>query len=121
MAGRFRDCFAILEVSDLQRSLRFYRGLLGFDLTYSFPSEEEPQFVALEVDGGGLGLAAADGPVESASTAIWVYTDDVDAAVADLRSAGVRVIAEPADQPWGERVASLADPDGYVVHIGARG
>jgi lactoylglutathione lyase len=50
-----------------------------------------------------------------------VYTDDVDAAVADLRSAGVRVIAEPADQPWGERVASLADPDGYVVHIGARG
>jgi hypothetical protein len=40
--SRFRDCFAILEVSDLQRSLPFYRGLIGFDLTYSFPSEEEP-------------------------------------------------------------------------------
>jgi uncharacterized glyoxalase superfamily protein PhnB len=29
------------------------------------------------------------------------------------------VIAEPADQPWGERLASVADPDGYVVHLGA--
>jgi uncharacterized glyoxalase superfamily protein PhnB len=28
------------------------------------------------------------------------------------------VIAEPADQTFGERVASLADPDGYVIHIG---
>lgn len=24
-----------------------------------------------------------------------------------------------ADQPWDERVASVADPDGYAVHIGA--
>ena len=28
-------------------------------------------------------------------------------------------MAAPADQPWGERVASVADPDGYVVHLGA--
>jgi lactoylglutathione lyase len=36
-----------------------------------------------------------------------------------LRGAGVPVVAEPADQPWGERVASVRDPDGYTVHIGA--
>ena len=54
-----------------------------------------------------------------ASTSIWLYTDDVDVAVAELREAGVTIVAEPADQPWGERVASVADPDGYVVHIGA--
>jgi len=43
----------------------------------------------------------------------------VDAAVADLPGAGVQVVAEPADQSSGERVASVADPDGFVVHIGA--
>jgi lactoylglutathione lyase len=43
------------------------------------------------------------------------------AAVADLRQAGVRIVAEPIDQPWGERVASIADPDGYVVHVGSPG
>jgi lactoylglutathione lyase len=74
----------------------------------------------LAIDGGKLGLGVGDNPVQSGSTSIWLYTDDVDAAVSDLRSAGVPVVAEPADQPWGERVASVADPDGYVVHIGAK-
>jgi lactoylglutathione lyase len=119
VGGRFRECFAILQVSDLQTSLGFYRDLLGFEVTYSFPSEQEPQFVSLTVEGGALGLGGTDEPVQSASTSIWLYTDDVDSAVADLRTAGVAVVAEPSDQPWGERVASVADPDGYVVHIGA--
>jgi lactoylglutathione lyase len=68
---------------------------------------------------GDAALGATGEPVESASTSIWLYTDDVDTAVADLRAAAVRLVAEPVDQPWGERVASVADPDGYVVHIGA--
>jgi len=45
---------------------------------------------------------------------------DVDIAVTELRDAGVRVVAEPTDQPWGERVASVADPDGYTVHLWRR-
>jgi lactoylglutathione lyase len=38
---------------------------------------------------------------------------------ADIRAAGAKVVAEPADQPWGERVGSVADPDGYVICLGA--
>jgi lactoylglutathione lyase len=119
VAAGFRDAFPILLVSDLQRSLGFYRDLIGFEVTYCFPSDSEPQFVSLTIDGGKLGLGASDLAVQSASTAIWLYTDNVDDAVARLREAGVRVVAEPVDQPWGERVASIADPDGFIVHIGA--
>jgi lactoylglutathione lyase len=119
VATAFRDAFPILQVSDLPRSLGFYRDLLGFEITFCFPSETEPQFAVLEVDGGQLGLGTTQDPVQSASTAIWLYTDDVDDAVARLREAGVRVVAEPVDQPWGERVASVADPDDFIVHIGA--
>lgn len=119
MASRFRDAFAILLVSDLGRSLDFYRDLLGFTVMYSFPDDDDPQFVSLAIDGGKLALGASHQAVQSASTSIWLYVDDVDEAVADLRDAGVPVLAEPADQPWGERVASVADPDGYVVHVGA--
>jgi lactoylglutathione lyase len=32
----------------------------------------------------------------------------------------VEVVEEPADQPWGERVARVLDPDGNVVLIGQR-
>ena len=119
MTGRFRDSFPIVMVADMQRSLGFYRDLLGFELLYAFPSVDDPQFASLAVEGGKLGLGVGDKPVESGSTSIWLYTDDVDEAVSDLRGAGVPVVAEPADQPWGERVASVADPDGYTVHIGA--
>jgi lactoylglutathione lyase len=115
----FRGLFPIVVTADLQRSLGFYRDLLGFELTYSFPSEQEAVFATLDVEGGKLGLGQSEEPVDSAPASIWLYTDDVDAAVADLRAAGVPVVAEPADQPWGERVGSVADPDGYVVHIGA--
>lgn len=54
MAGRFRDAFPILQVAEMRRSLAFYCDLLGFELTYSFPEEGEPQFVTLAVPGGTL-------------------------------------------------------------------
>ncbi len=116
----YRDSFTILEVGDVPRSLAFYRDQLGFRVTFAFPSEEEPAFVSLELeDGSKLAIGGPKDPVEPGSTAIWLYTDDVDAAFAELRNTGAPAIREPADQPWGERVASVADPDGYTVHIGA--
>ena len=114
--ARVRDAFPILLVADLERSVAFYRDGLGFTEEYGFEG-----FVQLAVEGGKLGLAATDKRVDPSSTAIWVYTDDVDALFAELTEAGAPVVAEPADQPWGERLASVADPDGYVVHMGAPG
>ncbi|SEG89700.1 Glyoxalase-like domain-containing protein [Thermomonospora echinospora] len=45
------------------------------------------------------------------------YARDCDAAVERLRSQGVRVLEEPADQPWGERMARVLDPDGNRLVI----
>jgi len=52
VARRFRDAFPILQVADVHRSLDFYRDLLGFEVTYSFASDDDPQFVSLAIDGG---------------------------------------------------------------------
>jgi lactoylglutathione lyase len=112
--ARVRDAFPILMVADLERSLGFYRDRLGFTVEYEFEG-----FVSLAVEGGKLGLASSGELVEAGGAAIWVYTDDVDALFAELTAAGAGVVAEPAEQPWGERVASVADPDGYTVHLGA--
>jgi lactoylglutathione lyase len=48
-----------------------------------------------------------------------VYVDDVDATVEALAARGAPVIAEPEDQPWGERVAQTRDPGGILVYLGA--
>jgi lactoylglutathione lyase len=34
-----------------------------------------------------------------------------------LHEAGVEVLCEPADMPWGERIAYLRDPEGNVVTL----
>jgi uncharacterized glyoxalase superfamily protein PhnB len=49
----------------------------------------------------------------------WVYVDDVDVALKELEAAGANVIEPPSNRPWGERVASVRDPVGTVVHLGA--
>lgn len=48
---------------------------------------------------------------------MWIYVDDADATVAQLRAAGVTVVREPADMPWGERAAYVADPEGNLVSV----
>ncbi len=115
--ARFRGPVPILQVKNLPASLRFYRDLLGFRQDYSFP-DYEPAFIHLKTEGGTVGLTKATEPVLAASTSIWISCDDVDAAISELRDAGVTIKSEPVDQPWGQRVASVADPDGYTVIIG---
>ncbi|MBG0564634.1 VOC family protein [Actinoplanes aureus] len=121
----FRDVSTILYVEDLDASLVFYRDLLGFAQTYQFPPDGTAVFVGLE---HGISLAAVnDGELGSHGQPIrmrvgrpfelCVYTDDVDKALSTLRARQVPVLAEPADQPWGERMAYVADPDGNPVMI----
>jgi lactoylglutathione lyase len=50
---------------------------------------------------------------------LWIYADDTDAAVERVTASGATVIEPPADQPWGERVALVADPEGNRIRIGA--
>ena len=113
--------FPILTTRDLGAALGFYRDLLGATVTYEFPGPDgEPGYVGLEVGSSHLGIGrdpeATDGP--SARFSLWAYVDDCDAVVERLRSAGVTIVEEPADQPWGERLARVLDPDGNLVLIG---
>lgn len=109
----YYDAFPIIHTTDLNRSLGFYRDLLGFRVTFEFP----PDFAALKLDRGGS-LALAQVPeVTPGSFQLCVYADDVDLAVARLRAAGVTVLAEPQDQVWKERMAYVADPDGHKVML----
>jgi lactoylglutathione lyase len=123
MAANVTGAFPILTVSDLERSLAFYVGLLGGRQTYRFPDEGAPQFATLELGGCLLGLGHEEGlatppaPDGTGRMELCAYTDDCDAAVATLRAAGVEVLDEPSDQGWGERMARVADPDGNRVII----
>jgi lactoylglutathione lyase len=129
----FQETFPIVSTTDLPRALAFYRDGLGCEVTYVFPApmpsganpdappEGDPVYVSLRLGESSIGLGA-DPDTEAANNrfALWVYVDDCDRAVEHLVAYGARVTEEPADQPWGERIARLTDPDGNRLVIGAR-
>jgi lactoylglutathione lyase len=126
----YREAFPIIYTTVLSKSLAFYRDALGMTETFRFPPEGEPTFVSLTLaDNSGLALAGPGTappchglPVRPGANSfeLCVYTDDVDDAVARLRAAGHPVLYEPTDQPWSERMAYVADPDGNAVMVCAR-
>lgn len=59
-------------------------------------------------------------PAGPPRNSLWVYTGDCDAVIERLPSSREPITEEPADQPWGERVARVLDPDGNEVMVGQR-
>ena len=116
----FQQIFPIMSTTDLPRALAFYRDLLGAQVQYQFPPEGTPEYVGLQLGPSHLGIGAQAEEDPGGRFALWVYAEDCDAAVERLRAAGVPVTQEPADQPWGERMAFVADPDGNRVIIASR-
>lgn len=115
--------FPILEVTDLPRSLAFWRDQMGGRVSFTWPGPDgEPAYAGVDLGTSHLGLGgpAAERPTGPRGVSLWVYTDDCDSLVERLRSAGTPIVEEPADQPWGERVARVLDPDGNLVIIGQR-
>jgi lactoylglutathione lyase len=118
-----------LLVSDPDRSLRFYRDLLGFDLIMGGEGQVYSELKA----GDGIILAlftqqlmaqaigTSDLPADAPAQDRVVYTvevDDVDAAYERLRKRGVEFVASPQDrQEWMIRTAHFRDPDGNLIEI----
>jgi lactoylglutathione lyase len=123
----FDSAFPIISTPDLARALGFYRDLLDGVVSFRFPPDAEladAGYVGVDIGTTHLGIGHDPSTDLTASGvqrfSLWVYARDCDAAVERLRAGGARIVEEPADQPWGERIARVHDPDGNVVIIGSR-
>jgi catechol 2,3-dioxygenase-like lactoylglutathione lyase family enzyme len=113
---------------DVQRSIAFYR-LLG--LAVPEPPDGPDPHVAVELPGGGLlsfdaeqtiiGMHPDWTPRDSAGRVAVAFGFDspaeVDAMFEHLTGAGHPGSLEPYDAPWGQRYASVLDPDGNLVDL----
>lgn len=120
-----RRMFPMLSAGDVPASIAFYRDLLGGFVVFRFP-EDDPVFVTLALGESELGIGGvSDAPLHGQPqrpagghrVELCVYVDDVDDMVGAARAAGAPVLLEPTDQPWGERIAYIADPDGNLVML----
>jgi predicted enzyme related to lactoylglutathione lyase len=105
--------FVTLPVTDQDRALRFYRDVLGFEVTVD---RELPPGRWLQVaPRGAQTVFTLSGPgmgdfEPGSARGIMLLTTDVDADCARLAEAGTDVRG-PDELPWG-RMASFRDPDG---------
>lgn len=116
------EAFPVISTPDLGRAVGFYADLLGGTVTYRFPAEGRPAYLTVQLGSSKVGLADAPGVDTSTRQrlSLWLSVRDCDEAIERVRAAGWPVVEEPKDQPWGERVARVADPDGNAVVIGQR-
>jgi lactoylglutathione lyase len=117
--------FPIIYVPDVARSAAFYIDRLGFQEIARMPPGDEAGYIGLQLEDSRLAIVDEGWPAERLGVRrgdgprfeLWVYVDDVDRTVAQLREADVPVLAEPEDMPWGERMAYVSDPDGNPVAL----
>jgi predicted enzyme related to lactoylglutathione lyase len=119
-ATRISDVRTIgVPVSDQQRALEFYGGVLGFETRMDSPF---PGGRWIEVAAPGatttIALAAAqEGTATGVDTGIRFSTADATADHATLAGAGVDVDAEVLRFPGVPPMFSFRDPDGNTLYV----
>jgi catechol 2,3-dioxygenase-like lactoylglutathione lyase family enzyme len=104
----------LLRPSDLDRSRRFYRDVLGLAIYREFGPPEDPGVVfflgpgLLEVSGHGAGPGGQ-------SVMIWIQVRDVHAEHTRLAAAEVSILRGPVTEPWGLTEMWIEDPDGIRI------
>lgn len=109
-----------LYVSDMARSVEFYRDKLGLTVTYSDGEDFAGQFwVTLGDEGCSLALhSGGAGQTADLTPAISFMSDDVEGARSSLIAKGVK-LSEIEEPHPGVKFCSGQDPDGhrFFIHI----
>src|SRR2546430_543228 len=105
----------VLSVRDIDASRHFYGDILGLHMVFRHNDRTSFQVGSTHILlHPGRGDFEGDPPDKIGwGVAIYFTVQDVDGAIQYLRGHGVPVIQDPTDQPWGERDATVLDPDGY--------
>lgn len=105
----------ILKVSDMDRSVSFYRDLLGLPIKFESPGWTE-------FDLSGVALALHPCPTECLDdlgkngVSVNFLVEDIKKVVTELRGRGAQGDLTIGEEEFG-RFLEIADPDGYAVGI----
>lgn len=107
---------------DLPAMRRFYETVLGFPVYREIAGpwielRVGSQILALTRPGLLFGDPAPADGVPALQLAFRLTAAQVDACADHLRAAGVAILGEPTDQPWGHRTLFFRDPDGNILEV----
>jgi len=113
--------YTMVVVSDMQRSVEFYRDTLGIPLKFQSPDWTEflTGTTTLALHGGGVKSAvppAGDPTKQAGSCSIGFNVEDVDKTYEELKAKGINFVMPPMQREGeGIKLAVCVDPDGLPI------
>lgn len=118
--------YTILYVKDVEKSVAFYEMAFGLkrklvhesgygELDTGATTLAFASFALANSNGVTFAEPAAKAPAPAVEVAF--VTDDVAAAVERAVKAGAELVAAPIQKPWGQTVAYVRDPNGFLVEL----
>ena len=114
----------VIVTPSLPLLLAFYKALLGAVEIARVPEEGPAVYVGLRIGDAELGVVADGDAWIDAPQRILLNVNvadlgvgDMDSLLPDVEILGGRVLGEPGNMPWGQRVAHIQDPDGNTVNL----
>jgi lactoylglutathione lyase len=104
----------ILLVSNMKKSIKFYKDTLGLPI-----KNESKDWTEFFSNGTVLALHPAkkkDKLKTSATILVGFMVHDLDSAVNRLKGKGVKFFKKPREEPFGKHTI-IADPDGHLISI----
>jgi uncharacterized glyoxalase superfamily protein PhnB len=120
---RLRSVAASFTVDDLQKSLAWYRDVLGFTVGERW--EEAGRLRGVQLKAGGCDImlnqddfAKGRDRKKGEGCRVWVSTvQDITAIAARVKATGWPLDREPSETPWGDWAFALTDPDGFKITV----
>jgi uncharacterized glyoxalase superfamily protein PhnB len=120
--------YSILYVSDVSRAIGFYERAFGFNRKFITPENDYAEldtgqttlaFVLKDLAHSNLrnGFLESDLSNKPFAMELGLVTDHVAETVERARQEGAIVLEEPIQKPWGQTVAYLRDPEGFLIEI----
>ncbi|MFN2571449.1 MAG: VOC family protein [Gemmatimonadales bacterium] len=118
---RLRSLTPSFTATDLQRSIAFYRDVLGFVVGEEW--RQDGALAGCEMHAGSVtfmlgqdDFAKGRDRTKGLGTRVMCSTaQDLDKVAADIKARGGLLDQEPQDMPWGQRVFMITDPDGFKL------
>ena len=113
--------YTIIIVSDMQRSVEFYRDKLGIPLKFQSPEWTEfvtgPTTIALHIGGPAREYQDTGDQSKTAGTcSIGFSVADVDKTYEELKAKGIPFVMPPTQRPGDQlKLAVALDPDGLPI------
>ena len=120
--------YTIFYVKDVVKSIEFYENAFGFKRRFIAEGQEYGEldtgattlsFAAVSFAKNNLsqGFTESDPKAKPFAMEIGISTEDVPKAVEAAIKAGATLCEEAKTKPWGQTVAYVRDPEGFLVEI----